>query len=186
MTDHVPGYLEGTRLDEGETPITPETALVVIAQELRGVRRILTAMAFDPEGDGTVLGQIHTVLHDTLQTFGPSGAGRETSRCPRRVARGRRAMHSVSIHGGRAPWRGGRGGDPGRCHSGGGVGVGEGAETDVDGAAEGLAAIDEAALTRGQVDGDFVRALGDIGRESIRSGRSRLLHKSQRARRCGS
>ena len=46
--------------------ITAENALVVIAQELRGIRKTLDAMAYDPDAE-TVLGRIHTVLHDTLR-----------------------------------------------------------------------------------------------------------------------
>ncbi len=54
--------------EEGDVPITADNAIVVIAQELRGIRHLLWQVAFDPNCE-TVLDRINTTLHDTLQTF---------------------------------------------------------------------------------------------------------------------
>lgn len=61
--DHV--QHEARAIDE---TITPENAIVIIAKELRMMRRTLDDLVYDPNCD-TVLGRIHNVLHDTLQTF---------------------------------------------------------------------------------------------------------------------
>lgn len=66
-------HFNGRATYEDEPVITPTTALVVIAQELRGIRRVLYAMAFDPDCDSTVLGKIETHLQGNLQTFDEDG-----------------------------------------------------------------------------------------------------------------
>jgi hypothetical protein len=59
---------------DDEPQITPENALVVIAHEMRSIRKTLSAMAFD-ENCETVLAHIHTVLNDTLHALEPDGDG---------------------------------------------------------------------------------------------------------------
>jgi hypothetical protein len=51
-----------------EPTITTDNALVVIAHELRAIRKTMHRATFDPNCE-TVGDRIHTELHDNLQVF---------------------------------------------------------------------------------------------------------------------